>query len=59
RRPTVRGCLDWTERRPHIAGRLGAYLLGRLLDDGWVARVPGDRSLRISDEGRAAFAALA
>ena len=59
RRPIVRGCLDWTERRPHIAGRLGAHLLERLLDDGWVSRVPGDRSLRISEAGRAAFAALA
>jgi hypothetical protein len=58
RRPVVRGCLDWTERRPHIAGRLGAHLLGRLLDDGWVSRVPGDRSLRITESGRAAFAAL-
>ncbi|WP_232499534.1 ArsR/SmtB family transcription factor [Agromyces humatus] len=59
RRPAVRGCLDWTERRPHIAGRLGAHLLVRLLDDGWVARVAGDRSLRVTAEGRAQFAALA
>ncbi|HET6673473.1 MAG TPA: helix-turn-helix domain-containing protein [Agromyces sp.] len=59
RRPVVRGCLDWTERRPHIAGRLGAHLLDRLLENGWVVRVPGDRSLRISEAGRAAFAALA
>jgi DNA-binding transcriptional ArsR family regulator len=58
RRPAVRGCLDWTERRPHIAGRLGAHLLESLLAEGWVARVPGDRSLRVSDAGRAAFAAL-
>jgi DNA-binding transcriptional ArsR family regulator len=58
RRPAVRGCLDWTERRPHIAGRLGAHLLESLLAEGWVARVHGDRSLRISDAGRAAFAAL-
>ena len=55
RRPAVRGCLDWTERRPHIAGRLGAHLLHRLIDEGWVTRVvPGDRSLRISAEGRRA-----
>ncbi|MCD2441893.1 helix-turn-helix domain-containing protein [Agromyces sp. SYSU K20354] len=59
RRPAVRGCLDWTERRPHIAGRLGAHLLDRLLAEGWVARVPGDRSLRISEAGRAAFASFA
>lgn len=58
RRPAVRGCLDWTERRPHIAGRLGAHLLGTLLADGWVTRVPGDRSLRISEAGRAALAGL-
>jgi DNA-binding transcriptional ArsR family regulator len=58
RRPAVRGCLDWTERRPHIAGRLGAHLLEAVLAEGWVVRVPGDRSLRVTDAGRAAFAAL-
>ena len=58
RRPEVRGCLDWTERRPHIAGRLGSHLLAVLLADGWVARVPGDRSLRVTAAGREAFAAL-
>ena len=52
RRPAVRGCLDWTERRPHIAGRLGAHLLETLLTAGWVARVPGDRSLRVTEAGR-------
>jgi len=59
RRPLVRGCLDWTERRPHVAGRLGAHLLDTLLAEGWVARVPGgDRSLRITDAGRAAVPVL-
>jgi len=55
RRPVVRGCLDWTERRPHLAGALGAHVLEVLLAEGAVARVPGDRSLRVSDEVRAAF----
>jgi DNA-binding transcriptional ArsR family regulator len=59
RRPVVRGCLDWTERRPHIAGRLGAHLLETLLRTGWVSRVPGDRSLRVTDVGRIALEALA
>ena len=59
RRPVVRGCLDWTERRPHIAGRLGAHLLERLLDEGWVTHIAGERSLRITAEGRARFEALA
>ena len=51
RRPAVRGCLDWTERRPHVAGRLGAHLLDAVLDEGWVSRVPGDRSLRVTEAG--------
>jgi len=55
RRPVVRGCLDWTERRPHLAGRVGAHLLDVLLEDGWFARVPGERSLRVTAEGRAAL----
>jgi DNA-binding transcriptional ArsR family regulator len=58
RRPVVRGCLDWTERRPHIAGRLGAHLLETLLQAGWVSRVPGDRSLRVTEAGRTALGAL-
>ncbi|MFF2495774.1 ArsR/SmtB family transcription factor [Agromyces sp. NPDC058064] len=55
RRPAVRGCLDWTERRPHLAGALGAHVLAVLIGEGWVARVPGDRSLRVGDELRAAL----
>lgn len=59
RRPAVRGCLDWTERRPHIAGRLGTHLLERLLAEGWVVRRSGDRSLRVTEAGDRMFAALA
>ncbi|MCT1479108.1 hypothetical protein [Microbacterium sp. p3-SID336] len=50
-RPLVRGCLDWTARRPHVAGRLGAALLQGMLDAGWVARRSEDRSLRITPVG--------
>lgn len=57
RRPLCRTCLDWSERRPHLAGRLGAALLDRLLALGWVARVPGSRALRVSRAGEAGFAA--
>jgi DNA-binding transcriptional ArsR family regulator len=51
RRVLCRTCLDWSERRPHLAGRLGAALLTRLLDLGWVARTADSRVLRISRAG--------
>src|SRR3954452_19746905 len=38
RRPVIRACADWTERRPHIAGALGAALLDTFLARGWVTR---------------------
>ncbi|UPK75397.1 ArsR family transcriptional regulator [Nocardioidaceae bacterium SCSIO 66511] len=58
RRPDVRGCLDWTQRRPHLAGRLGATVLAYLEDQRWVSRSRSDRSLKVSDAGRAAIADL-
>lgn len=52
RRPAVRGCLDWTQRRPHVAGRLGEAILAYLDERKWVVRARDDRSLRLSDAGR-------
>lgn len=57
RRAIVRGCLDWTERRPHIAGRLGAHLLEVALDEGWVERMPEGRGLVVTASGRAVLPA--
>jgi DNA-binding transcriptional ArsR family regulator len=51
RRIFARPCLDWTERRPHLAGALGARLLRRLLELKWVARVEGGRGLRLTLAG--------
>ncbi|THF51082.1 helix-turn-helix transcriptional regulator [Allorhizobium terrae] len=56
-RPLCRTCLDWSERRPHLAGRLGADLLDRMLALGWVARLPQSRALRITPKGQAGFSA--
>jgi DNA-binding transcriptional ArsR family regulator len=56
RRPLVRDCLDWTERRPHLAGALGAALCHRFLDLGWTARGTG-RAIRLTPAGRPALAA--
>jgi DNA-binding transcriptional ArsR family regulator len=51
RRAFARRCLDWTERKPHLAGALGAALFARMLAAGWLARRRGTRALRISHRG--------
>jgi DNA-binding transcriptional ArsR family regulator len=51
RRALTRTCLDWSERRPHLAGALGAALLRTLLERGWVARRPVGRALRVTPAG--------
>lgn len=55
KRPLCRTCLDWSERRPHLAGRLGAALLDRSLDLGWINRIPESRALRITRAGETGF----
>ncbi|WP_428032222.1 ArsR/SmtB family transcription factor [Ancylobacter sp.] len=56
-RPLCRTCLDWSERRPHLSGRLGAGLLERLLALGWLTRVPGSRALALARAGEAGLIA--
>lgn len=58
RRPIVRGCLDWTERRPHLAGQLGALVLDALKRSTRVRPAPSGRALLLTDDGRAALATL-
>jgi len=59
RRPLTRACLDWTERRPHVAGQVGAAILTALLDLRWVDRAPRGRALRLTPSGtRGLHAAL-
>lgn len=52
RRAFARPCLDWSERRPHLAGALGAALLSRLLALDWLARRADGRALRLTVAGR-------
>src|SRR5436190_2915678 len=56
RRPLLRGCLDWTERREHLGGALGAALAMHLLERDWVRRQRGSRVLLVTREGRAGLA---
>ena len=51
RRVFCRACLDWSERRPHIAGALGAAMLDRALGLGWLRRRQGSRSLEVTAAG--------
>ena len=51
RRSFARQCVDWTERRPHLAGMLGAALCSRLIELGWVTRRRQTRALRVTERG--------
>lgn len=50
-RPVARSCLDWTERRPHLAGAAGAALCGALLNRRWVIRIGSQRAVQLSPAG--------
>jgi DNA-binding transcriptional ArsR family regulator len=60
RRPLCRACLDWSERRHHLAGTLGAAMLTRFTELKWAARdaAPGSRVVNFTRNGEKRFAAL-
>jgi DNA-binding transcriptional ArsR family regulator len=53
RRRLIRHCVDWSERRHHLAGQLGAAVLVRMLELDWLRRAPTPRALIVTDAGRA------
>jgi DNA-binding transcriptional ArsR family regulator len=55
RRPFARGCVDLTQRRPHLAGCLGAAMLDVYLREGWILRAPKSRVVSITARGTRAF----
>jgi DNA-binding transcriptional ArsR family regulator len=55
RRPLCRACLDWSMRRHHLGGALGAALLKRFQELRWVARIGETRALRFTASGEAGF----
>jgi DNA-binding transcriptional ArsR family regulator len=55
RRALCRPCLDWSERRPHLAGRAGASLADLAFQRDWIRRRPQGRSVEITEAGLAAF----
>jgi DNA-binding transcriptional ArsR family regulator len=55
RRPLSRCCIDWTERRPHVAGALGAALLTAYREQRWLVPVEDSRKLLVTPRGKAKF----
>jgi hypothetical protein len=49
-------CLDWSERRDHLAGTLAVALLEHALAQGWLRRTPSSRALTLTPPGAKAFA---
>ncbi|MHA6684932.1 ArsR/SmtB family transcription factor [Mesorhizobium sp. A556] len=56
RRPVCRACLDWSVRRSHLAGTLGAAILDRIIAERWARREKGSRVVTFSPKGRMEFA---
>lgn len=52
RRSLTRQCLDWSERRPHLAGQLGAVFLGKMLQKKWFKKVQFSREMVVTSKGR-------
>ncbi|MFH8491693.1 ArsR/SmtB family transcription factor [Streptomyces longisporoflavus] len=55
RRPLARACLDWTERRPHLAGVAGAALCRHALETGWCVRIGSERAVKVTPPGARAL----
>ncbi|HTH10872.1 MAG TPA: transcriptional regulator, partial [Acidovorax sp.] len=55
RRMLCRPCLDWSERRHHLGGALGAALLQRLFEGGWAHRPAGSRVVQFTPKGELAL----
>jgi DNA-binding transcriptional ArsR family regulator len=56
RRPVCRACLDWSVRRSHLAGTLGAAILDKILAQKWARREKDSRAVIFSPPGKQAFA---
>lgn len=51
-------CLDWSERKPHLAGALGTAVADVAFERSWIKRTNRQRIVRVTDRGKSAFADL-
>ena len=58
RRIFCQPCLDWSERRYHLKGLVGARILDRLLELGWLKCVSNSRALQLTSSGRAGLSEI-
>jgi hypothetical protein len=54
-RVLCRPCLDWSERRPHLAGVVGVAIYAHCFDQGWARRLDGTRAVLITPKGENIF----
>ncbi len=54
-RVLCRPCLDWSERRPHLAGKVGVALCTRSFEEGWIRRIEGTRAVTVTPNGQRVF----
>jgi DNA-binding transcriptional ArsR family regulator len=52
RRSFARACMDWSERRPHIAGALGDAMLAAMVERRWISCQTGERAVELTEAGR-------
>jgi len=55
RRFFAKACLDWSERKPHLSGALGAEFLCRLIELDWLRKIPDSRAVSITSSGKKGF----
>lgn len=58
RRPWARGCLDWTGRRPHVAGQVGAQIITALHAKEWITSRTTSRAVQLTDAGESGLREL-
>jgi hypothetical protein len=54
-RVLCRPCLDWSERRSHLAGAVATALCTRSLEEGWIRRIEGTRAVTVTAKGQRVF----